>query len=321
MRAYRYPITLVVLLLGLAVVGLHGRSGRAACAPAIPMAILPDLPEASGLAASRRTPGILWAVNDSNGPVVFALDTHGVVKGRIRIEGARAIDWEAIAVSRCAEGSCLYIGDIGDNHSVRAGITLYRLPEPQPEDQTAHVVETFTATYPNGPHDAEALFIAGDGGAVVVTKESAKSAALYRFPLVSRGDAPEQLEPVSPIPMRSVTDADVSPDGDWIALRTNAGVAFYRTRELLSGHTAVPLEVPVLDLHEPQGEGIAFGSDGKIYLAGEGGHPHAPGTFIALKCELPTLSSERILGPPAPSNRIPEISLLRLDVDPLLSVH
>ena len=68
---------------------------------------LQELPEASGLAASRRTPGLLWSHNDSGEPVVFALNATGAVKDRVRVTGAQVEDWEAIAVGSCPQGSCL----------------------------------------------------------------------------------------------------------------------------------------------------------------------------------------------------------------------
>jgi len=47
-----------------------------------------ELPEGSGVAASRRTPGRFWSHNDSGDPVLFALDGDGRVIGRLRIAGA-----------------------------------------------------------------------------------------------------------------------------------------------------------------------------------------------------------------------------------------
>ena len=76
---------------------------------------LADLPEASGLAVSRRTPGILWSHVDSGAPVLFALDIRGSVKGRVRVEGVKTNDWEDVAVGSCGSASCVYIADIGDN--------------------------------------------------------------------------------------------------------------------------------------------------------------------------------------------------------------
>ncbi|MCA1559796.1 MAG: hypothetical protein LC804_05865 [Acidobacteria bacterium] len=123
---------------------------------------LADLPEASGVAASHRTPGVFWAHNDSGDPVIFALHERGAIKGRVRVAGAQVDDWEDIAVGPCAHGSCLYIADIGDNSGTRNRITLYRVPEPLPSDAATDAVEVFHATYPDGAHDAEALFVTPD---------------------------------------------------------------------------------------------------------------------------------------------------------------
>ena len=43
---------------------------------------LAALPEASGLAASRRIPNRLWAINDSGAAILFALDARGAVVAR-----------------------------------------------------------------------------------------------------------------------------------------------------------------------------------------------------------------------------------------------
>src|SRR5687767_2251902 len=100
-----------------------GQSARNAspdnvCTSAGRLSSLPALPEASGVALSRRSPGLLWSHNDSGEPMVFAVDTAGVAKGRVRVAGARVTDWEDISVGPCAQGSCLYIADIGDNNRV-----------------------------------------------------------------------------------------------------------------------------------------------------------------------------------------------------------
>jgi hypothetical protein len=104
------------------------------CKPAGRLSPLPALPEASGVTGSRRTPGLLWSHNDSGEPVVFALDAAGVVKGRVEVAGADVTDWEDITIGPCAQGSCLYIADIGDNRRTRSQISVYRVPEPRPGD-------------------------------------------------------------------------------------------------------------------------------------------------------------------------------------------
>lgn len=67
-------------------------SSTSNCRPVGTRAPLRELPEASGVAAGRRTSGVLWAHNDSGDPVIFALDSHGAVKGHheLRVPVAQA---------------------------------------------------------------------------------------------------------------------------------------------------------------------------------------------------------------------------------------
>ena len=141
-----------------------------ACQPAGSMMRLAGLPEASGLVASRVTPGRLWSHNDSGKPEIFALDAKGTVTGRVSLTGAALEDWEAMASAPCGNDTCLYIGDIGDNDGKRREITLYRVPEPAKAAGTAQVDGVFRASYPDGAHDAETLLAAPDGTLYIVTK-------------------------------------------------------------------------------------------------------------------------------------------------------
>ena len=250
------------------------------CIPAGRLSPLPALPEASGVAGSRRTPGLLWSHNDSGEPMVFALDAAGVVKGRVRVAGAEVTDWEDITVGPCAQGSCLYIADIGDNNRARRQITVYRVSEPRPGDSMTEPAEVWVGTYPDGAHDAEGAFITPAGELFIVTKESAATSALYRFPL-AQGNAAARLQIAAKVPVARVTDADASADGTWVVLRTNDELLFYRTRDLLAGGRSAPQRFNLRSLGEPQGEGVAFGTNGMVYLTGEG---NRGGTLATLRC-------------------------------------
>jgi hypothetical protein len=216
------------------------------CRPAGAPVRVSELPEASGVAASRRHRGTVWALNDSGEPVIYAVDANGKVTGRVRLTGAALEDWEAIAVGPCPGGTCVYVGDIGDNDRKRQQITIYRLPEPEATGESSAPADTLTATYPDGPHDAESLIVTPDGVMYVVTKGVNESVALYRFPRELRPGSPAQLQRAakpreagkSPNSDR-VTDASVSPQGEWIVLRTNRALTFHRTKELLAGNSPI----------------------------------------------------------------------------------
>jgi hypothetical protein len=261
--------------------------------------LLPDLPEASGLAASRRTPGVLWTHNDSGDPFVFALTATGGVKGRVRVTGAQVWDWEDLAVGPCPKGTCLYIADIGDNDRHRRTVTIYRTPEPAPGDAQTENVEVLRAGYPDGAHDAEALIVLPDGDMLIVTKGNAVPAALYRIRSPFRDGATVPLERVAALlptkpngkdtsaarDMR-ITDADASPDGRWIVLRTPRALMFYEARAFASGQIREVSHFDLAPAREPQGEGVALSADGDVWLVGEGGGKSQPGTFVRLSCSL-----------------------------------
>ena len=120
------------------------------CTSAAPVVRVAELPEGSGLAASRLTPGRFWSHNDSGKAELFALDAKGKVTGRLQLSGAVVEDWEAVAVGPCPTGSCIYVADIGDNDAARKSVTVYRVPEPAEGAGTAQVDGVFHASYPDG---------------------------------------------------------------------------------------------------------------------------------------------------------------------------
>ena len=265
------------------------------CRPAGDVVALRDLPEASGLALSRRTPGVLWSHNDSGPAVLLALDAAGAVKGRVTVSGATVEDWEDLEAGACPSGSCLYLADIGDNPARRKQITVYRVPEPLPTDKATAPAQAFHAAYPDGAQDAEALLVTSEGALFVATKGETRPAALYRFPAPLRAGASVQLERVAALDgggreggqkkKARITGGAVSPDGRWAALRTLQDVVFYRASELGSGRLREAFRVDVSALKEPQGEGVALGEDGTVYLCGEGGGKG--GTLARLTCTFP----------------------------------
>ena len=260
------------------------------CRAAGPLARVPELPESSGLAVSTRVPGRLWSHNDSGEPVLIALDERGSVTGRVRLTGATVEDWEAIAIGPCGSSSCLHVADIGDNNARRKRVTIYRLPEPAGDSDSAAVTDVFHATYPDGPHDAESLLITPDGRLHVVTKGETGPVALYRFPRELPSGGSVQLERIGQAgtdragKSSRITDGAVSPDGQWTALRTGSSLVFYRTSELLAGQWREASRVDLAPLNEPQGEGVALGANNVVFLAGEGGGKGQPGSFARFTC-------------------------------------
>lgn len=241
---------------------------------------------------------MLWSHNDSGEPVVFAISANGEVRSRTRIAGARLADWEAVSVGPCAPGTCLYIGDIGDNNARRRSISVYRVPEALAVDSHTVSAEVMRMTYPDRPQDAEALFVTGDGILYVVTKGEHGPVMLFRAGPF-RSDVSVEMELVATLTAarsngrpgvssaRKATDASVSPDGRWIAVRTRSAVSFYATGELTAGTVREVFRYDLRALGEAQGEGVAFAGNGTLWLTSEGGEKGRPGSLARLECILP----------------------------------
>jgi hypothetical protein len=138
--------------------------------------------ESSGLAQSRRDPGVFWTHNDAgNAPIVFAVSGDGAMRSQARITGARLEDWEDIESGTCGGANCLYIADIGDNDATRSMITVYQVEEPAIGAAASANAVVRTARYPGGPRDAEGMFVLS-GTIYVVTKGRTGPIELYRWP-------------------------------------------------------------------------------------------------------------------------------------------
>ena len=260
-----------------------GESGLSFCKPAGKPQLLTGVPEASGVSAGGRDPGMLWILNDSGETHLFGFDAAGK-SARVAVTGAELRDWEDIAIGKCPAGTCLYIADIGDNRGSRKRITIYRVEEPTPGSAATGAAEVFHASYPDQPHDAEAVVVTNDDQWFVVTKEIPPR--LYRFPVSPKPGATVTLQFVRSLTERiRITGGASSPDGRWVALRSNRTLLLYKTEDFVDGRT--PIRIDLTSLKEPQGEGIAFGRGGELYLVSEAGKVATGGMLLRLNCALP----------------------------------
>jgi hypothetical protein len=245
-------------------------------------AALPDLPEASGLAVSRRDHGLLWSHNDSgNAAVLVALNTTGTVRGRIRLP-FRTRDWEDISAARCSSGECLYIADIGDNRARRNRITIFRIPEPATTARESAQADVFHATYADGPHNAEAMFVIG-ADLFIVTRD--RTGAVYRAQAPPSREAKLTFHRVGELGLQSVSDAEASPDEQLVVVRNWQEAVFYRAADIIAGRIVAYRRTSIDGLRELQGEGVAFDGD-VLYLASEAGPWGAAGTLRSLRCHF-----------------------------------
>lgn len=250
--------------------------------------------ETSGVAISVAHPGIYWTHNDSGGePLLYAVDSEGALRGRVRVSGADARDWEDLALSRCGAGHCLYIGDFGDNDEVRDEVVVYRVPEPDPGDDATAPADRFPLRYPAGARDAEALFVLPGESIHVVSKGRSDPVAVYRRPGPPEPGPAATLERVrvltadAPALPRQITGAGASPDGRWVVLRTYASLQLYAVEDGRFDAVYPPPGADLRSLREAQGEAVALGDDGMVVLTSESGFGPGPPGIARLRCRLP----------------------------------
>ena len=248
--------------------------------------------EASGAALDRRTPGVFWTHGDSDTPpALHALGRNGQVLGHVALAGARNRDWEDMAIGPCPGGTCVYVGDIGNNDARERDLVLYRAPVPAPTDSATRPAEAFQGHFPGGGRDAEALFVMPDGSIYVITKGRTGPVELWRWPTpLAPGRA--ELERVRELAPRVnqlgdlVTGAGASRDGRWVAVRTYGRLALFRAADLL-GTGGPAFTMDLAPLGETWGEGVAMDSDGTVLLVSEG-RAHTTGSRASwLQCSLP----------------------------------
>lgn len=216
----------------------------------------PAITESSGLAWDPEQQ-LYWTVNDSGDTGrLFAVGTDGNTLGTYEF-GAPVQDIEALARD---ESGRLYVGDIGDNDRVRDMITVYYFENPQPGAGDGSF-RAWDFQYPDGPHDAEAMFLGPGGQLHIVTKED--PGGIYRAPAEPTADGVNELERVgdaSPF----ITDAVTLPDGN-IAVRT------YTTVEVMAADLLAPVTRGDLPF-QPQGETLALhpSDPGQVVVGSEG---------------------------------------------------
>jgi len=258
------------------------------------------LTEASAAVASRRQPGVIWTLNDSgNEPWIYAVDSSGRNLGVFRVTGAHNFDWESLTLATCPAGSCLVIGDLGDNPENRPSVTLYRIPEPVVNQVSAGALtatapaDTLGIRYPDGPHDVEAIYADSAGNLFLVSKGRSRGILLFRLPAAAwtgvPAATPERIDslPIAPIQGigQWVTDAALAPDGQRVAVRTYSAIFFFTMgpggrltpdhgRECFFGKL------------EPQGEGVTWLDDHRLLLTSESSST-SRGTLFLIECGTP----------------------------------
>lgn len=246
----------------------------------------PELTEASGLAASRRHQGVLYAHNDSGGrAAIFGLREDGRALGEWTIDGAVNVDWEDMAVAACEPGSdewCLYVADVGDNLARRQTVTIYVADEPADPNASGSLQlrRRIDFSYGTGPVDVEALLVHPTTAEVLlVAKWPSGSADRYDLFALTAGEGGTAglAERVGAVEQSEgpITGGAVRPQGDRVLLRTYASVLEWRVPKgaALADFPAGELSVmpPIVAAvgageDELQGEAVTYDAAGRAVI-------------------------------------------------------
>ncbi len=260
------------------------------------------LSETSGIVASRKNSGIIWAHNDSgDAACVYAVDARGRYLARCTFDGVQARDCEDIAIGPgAAKGvDYIYLADIGDNRAVRQYVEIYRTVEPTitagsaPQDIRLRDVETIRLRYPDGACDSETLMVDPVTRDLYIVSKRHERSRLYRAAWPDDTTQTVTLEYKCSLPWGWATGGDISRDGTAVIVRNNYTASLWRRRagSALDEAFDGPAEHIMLTW-EPQGEAICFDAAGAGYYTTSEGYRPVIHHYLR---PAPTISTGRII--------------------------
>lgn len=270
-----------ILLIGLLTtasckLGITSVDAQFASDPTIAPVTPGQIDEASGMADSRSQPGNLWIEQDSGSPNELALLGYdGTVKGKITIPNATNRDWEEMAIGPGPQDGVnyLYIGDIGDNNAQTGLYQIYRLPEPATLQSPITQVERINFRYPDGSHDAEAMFVDPKTKDIYVITKREDKVHLYRLGYPQNVNEVTVAEALGELSFGGglanyVTGAAISPDGSEILVRTYTQLYYWKRNADQSVADVLQLgsRRQLVTRLEPQGEAVCFDKDAKGFF-------------------------------------------------------
>lgn len=236
----------------------------------------PRLEEISGLAVSGSSFLVINDGNDSDEVLsIYVLGPDCEVRRIITDTGFDPLDPEDLLVT--ADGA-IWVADFGDNDKQRPTIAVNVIA---PRSSTGI---RYRMTFPDGPHDAEALLVQPDGTAVVITKEISGVSGVYTSVMPLFGPASTvALRKAGTVTIRT-TDTQGGPDIGTFAtvLVTGAAMSTDRRHVVLRTYTDayewdvtdgdlvsalvndVPRRTPLPG--EQQGESISYTTDGNQFV-------------------------------------------------------
>lgn len=232
------------------------------------------MPETSGLACSRTTPGYLWAHGDENtgdNRKIVAVLPEGALAMTVRLNtpGSDRDDWEDICTGVYEGKNFLFVGATGDNkEKYKDAYYIYYFEEPEIDAETT---VTLSASYirfgypDNKAHNTETLMYDNIEHMFYVADKIDGICHLYQLPF--RTDYDTELQTLTEVcalgsgsKFKECTGGDISPDGQWMAIKNKKYILLWERQgdESLS-ETAKrrPVQIAAYS-EEEQGESLAW---------------------------------------------------------------
>ena len=232
-----------------------------------------QLTEASGLMPCSYRSDWLYAHNDGGDyNRYFILDTTGKHIKSVIVPYSGNRDMEDMAIDhKPIDGhTYLYLGDIGDNDGKYPEIKIYRFKEEvftnNGRDTTTEKAETYTFVYPDGPRDAEAMFVdPWTHHLYIFTKRDSRT-RIYKARYPFDATKTTTLEKVAQLPFSGVVGGDISADGKNIVLKTYLQTFLWERNDaetIVSAFSRPPKMLPYK--FEKQGEAFCWSTNAQRY--------------------------------------------------------
>ena len=240
--------------------------------------------EISGLAASRQTPGYLWAHGDENtgdNRKIIAIQPDGTLAMTVNLTPPNTDrdDWEDIATGIYDGKNYVFIGAIGDNDlAFNDQYYIYYFEEPAISSGTQNVtVNTIRFGYPdNMAHNTETLMYDNVEQMFYIADKVDGVCHLYKLPFsTTYGTGVQRLTEVCALgngsKFKLANGGDITPDGHWMAIKNEEYILLWERQgaESLSATAQRnPMQVMAYQKEE-QGESLAWLNDSLFYTTSD----------------------------------------------------
>ncbi len=251
------------------------------------------LKEVSGMEVTKD--GKIWVIEDSgNKDNIYQVDKDGDIKKTLKIDHAKNKDWEDL--TKDVNGN-LYIGDFGNNKNARKDLVIYKIPKEEmgKKEPNADKIEFKYPQQKDFPPKKDSLYFDTEGFfhlndyLYIFTKNRTRpytgKTLIYRVPDKKGEYEAEFLGALFLCADQdhcSVTSADISPNGNTIAL-LSYGFVFLLTD--FSAPDFSKSSIKIIDLNTPtQVESVCF-VDNKTLLIADEENNHGGRSLYELKLD------------------------------------